>query len=699
MKFTEKYEIVEMVTSGRVSTFLARERATQEPVVVYTFACESTGVSTAAIISRFCGLAPNPPGMIVKAGYDETSSSAFLATKMPESAALKEWVQAYQSFGKPEAFGKPDAQPTAPMPAAKPAGHSDETAEISPEELKAALAKSAVPAKPQPESPFDELVQDLGGQTAVFSTKTPPSSPQSSGEFTRLFREVGAFQAIPESSTKAGDATAATHSNTPADAGLGQRLGGAPLGGEKSPLPPVTPPTSAEPSPGSFTQEFMALNATPPEPAAKPPAPAPVESPGSFTREFLGLSGLSESAPKPTPTQPPVETPGSFTKEFMGLSSKPSEPVPEQRRVSTPPPAQKAPGAFTSEFLAVSQPSPPARASQPEPPASSSSTALFGNIFGPATPKPEQPSGNFAGEAQSPQAGEGEFTKFFRDPFEHPQAASRPMEIPQIGDTSPPRQQTGEFTRMFGREDIPQPGSSSLPSAEPGAAAPGSFTQLFGDVPSGKGSPLGASTLGTNPNVRPSFLEPATPPPAPVAPPREPLFSTPPAQPADPFFSRPSPVPPAVNSPFMNRPGSSEATDVFRLPTSEAPPPEQAHGGPSEFTMFLSRGQVNAALQREAGVPANPAVSVPPFAAPPPPPPNPFQFAPPPAPAPPAISYPQMPVAPVPAVPVLAPPTMPKIQAPAVAAPKPGSIWPVIAVLAILVAVGAILVMYFALKH
>jgi len=87
MKFAEKYEIVEMVTSGRVSTFLARERATQDAVVVYTFECVGTGasdLSTASIIARFCSLAPNPPGMIVKAGFDEPSSSAFITTKMPD---------------------------------------------------------------------------------------------------------------------------------------------------------------------------------------------------------------------------------------------------------------------------------------------------------------------------------------------------------------------------------------------------------------------------------------------------------------------------------------------------------------------------------------------------------------------------------------------------------------------------------------
>jgi len=127
----------------------------------------------------------------------------------------------------------------------------------------------------------------------------------------------------------------------------------------------------------------------------------------------------------------------------------------------------------------------------------------------------------------------------------------------------------------------------------------------------------------------------------------------------------------------MSRAGSNEATDVFRMPGGDAPPIDAGPSGPSEFTVFLSRSQVNAA-------PPSP----PTFAAPPAPQPPPFQFAPPPpppAPAPPAMKMP-------------AAPAFPAAPAPA-APPKAAGFWPLIVVLTVLLAIGAMLVMYFVLKH
>ena len=140
----------------------------------------------------------------------------------------------------------------------------------------------------------------------------------------------------------------------------------------------------------------------------------------------------------------------------------------------------------------------------------------------------------------------------------------------------------------------------------------------------------------------------------------------------------------------MNRAGSSEATDVFRIPGAEAPPIEVGPSGPSEFTVFLSRSQINASLPPERAISGGPGGGAPPpaFAAPPAPPP-PFQFAPPPPPpAPPAMKFPPAP----------APPAVPRPAIPAMP-PKSASIWPLITVLTVLLAIGVLLVMYFALKH
>ena len=630
-----------MVTSGRVSTFLARERTTQEPVVVYTFECVGAGeLSTASIIARFCALAPNPPGMIVKAGFDGPSSSAFLTTRMPESTALKAWVAAYQSFAKPGT--------TPAKPAASGAPTGEETAELSASEVRAVMARTGMPPKQPPieNLPEDMESSDLGGGTAAFSLSPPtPASPQSAGEFTRLFNEVNAFQPTPSSKPAAAP-----------------------------PTPPATPasdffaPTPATPRPGNSTEAMFGelLGGSPlgGKPAPPTAAPAPVEaSQGSFTREFLGLS--ADKAPEVAPRTPPPAP--KFT-----------------------PPGEKEPGAFTREFMAVSQdvfktaekPSAP-----PQKMATSPATS-FDSIFGGSASEGSAPAGGGDHKA-------GEFTSFFRDPFESPGAPAKPIDIPELERTAPTKPPVGDFTRMFGRGDLGKEEPAPLPALEPepSAANPGSFTQMFGETPSAKKSQesqLGSATLGTSPNLRPSFLESSGVQDAPPVPPR----AVTPATPPEPFFSPTSspnssptfsptfsspPVAPAANQTFMGRPGST--TDVFRIPGGDAPPVEKLPSGQSEFTVFLSRSQLNESIAAAGGA----GSGAPP---PPAPQPGPFQFAPPPAPAPPAVKYPPAPVV----------PAAPPVAAPA-AAPKLASFWPVIVVLTVLFAIGALMVMYFALKH
>lgn len=648
MKFADKYEILEMVTSGRVSTFLARERTTQEAVVVYTFECAGTGagdLSTAAIIARFCALAPNPPGMIVKAGFDEPSSAAFLTTKMPDPVALKAWVSAYHSYGTTPAYGTTSADVS---PGARPTGGpaGDETAELSAAEVRAVLARTGRPPK-QP--PVENLSEDMGSGTAVFSLPTPePAKPQSAGDFTRLFQEVNAFQPVPSSKPPA--PTPPPKASHAADARFGELLGGSPLGAGKLSPPPASP------------------RATP------PPAES---SPGSFTREFMGSPGdQTASTPSaPNSAAPSQNEPGAFTREFMGISQK------------------------DFQGGASANPGAPAAPKSPASPPTS-----FESIFGSSSPSPSS-SPSSAGPAENQKGGTGEFTSFFRDPFESPGTPPKSIEIPEFDRVAPNKPAAGDFTKMFGPDDIGRGEPPPLPAHDAEAPrAAGSFTEMFGQTSSApsqkpsQGSQLGGSTLGTSPNLRPSFRDPSPdssrepsrsdPAPTPVPPQR--AATAPPPPLADPFFSR-TPVPPAspsfmsspsMKSPGTNRPGST--TDFFGTPTTDAPPVEQARSGPSEFTVFLSRNQLNASLASEPGAGlGNPAGSAPrPAFAPPPLPEPAFHFAPPP---PPAVKLP-------------AAPPPPAIHAPA-PAPKPAVFWPLIVVLTVLVAIAGMLVMYFALKH
>jgi hypothetical protein len=99
MKLTEKYELVEPITRGRINSFVARDLSTSEQALVHLFECAGTHAGQPAalwVLQAFRCLAPSPPGLVIEAGTSETSSLAYVITRMPSSAALRAWVQAYK---------------------------------------------------------------------------------------------------------------------------------------------------------------------------------------------------------------------------------------------------------------------------------------------------------------------------------------------------------------------------------------------------------------------------------------------------------------------------------------------------------------------------------------------------------------------------------------------------------------------------
>ena len=99
LKLTEKYELVEPVTSGRINSFIARDLSTSEQALVHLFECaggKSGQPAALWVLQAFRCLAPSPPGLVIEAGTSETSSLAYVITLMPSAAALRAWVQAYK---------------------------------------------------------------------------------------------------------------------------------------------------------------------------------------------------------------------------------------------------------------------------------------------------------------------------------------------------------------------------------------------------------------------------------------------------------------------------------------------------------------------------------------------------------------------------------------------------------------------------
>ncbi len=612
MKFTAKYEIVDLLASGRVSTFMVRERATQQLFVVHSFDCPGTLSGNAqqpAIFQLFASLAPSPAGRIVEVGVDDGSVSAYIVTSLPTAAALQNWVRSYRDFAEGKVAGTPLIDENA-------------TAELSASEVQAIL--TAGPRK-QNQPPAPDSKTNLATET--FSIEQPPSAPvQSKGEFTRLFEDLG-VQRSSDTGAQAKSGPAAPSNSIP----TGQFE--IPATGRVTPSPPVTTKPSGS-GPGSFTQEFFL---------------------GKKEKDNSGVAGPG-TAPR-YPTESGAKQPGVFTREFFATTGK-GQPT------GAADPSRTAP-----------RNGPPAKVSEP--------ASIFGGPLDSSSSAPEGVRTKFDWTApEAAKSGPGEFTSFFRGPFDQPGSPKKLDTIPNLADSGPARQPTGEFTKIFGNE-AREPSKVPGPEPVPERTA-GSFTQLFGKDTQ-HGARLGVSRLDTNPGQSspPPSHEPPASTTSPV--PREPSIFSPLATDPSALKATCMPSPPRESN-LAYRPGPADATDVFRVPGgADAPPIEVAPSGPSEFTVFLSRSQVSAALPPEPAI--APSSAPPPFAAP--------QFA-----------FPT--ASPVPSVPAggagAAPPRpqfMPAAPKPpaAPALPRAASIWPLVTVLTILIAVGAMLVMYFAFKH
>jgi hypothetical protein len=99
LKLTEKYELVEPVTRGRINSFIARDLSTSEQALVHLFECAGNRSGQPAalwVLQAFRCLAPSPPGRVIEAGTSESSSLAYVITLMPSASSLRAWVQAYK---------------------------------------------------------------------------------------------------------------------------------------------------------------------------------------------------------------------------------------------------------------------------------------------------------------------------------------------------------------------------------------------------------------------------------------------------------------------------------------------------------------------------------------------------------------------------------------------------------------------------
>lgn len=282
--------------------------------------------------------------------------------------------------------------------------------------------------------------------------------------------------------------------------------------------------------------------------------------------------------------------------------------------------------------------------------------------------------GNPPATAVAPDAGTGDFTKFFKGPFSGEPSLDTPKNLSVT--TPVPVATVGEFTRTFGsvtRNDEIQPVDASLH----GDTERLSLTQILAQPPTRPEEPpppaqsfpvFEPKPTDTRPRDVPDGLDAVK------------LESRPGAAH---FAPLPGPEPPIVRE--SSATVGFEKDNATRLFSSSARQQDVALPvGPSEYTRVIARPTLPPEPEIEqspAGARPQPSVSVPPvsMALPPPPP----------------MHIPGMP--PTPPVSV-APPAVKIPQVPPVPKP-PFSYWPLILGMTVLFFMAALLVMYFVLKH
>ena len=272
MKLANKYELFDPVTTGGVETFVARDLASGERVLVHVFESGSSPSDPPTnewALEAFCGMAPLPPGAVIDVGRYSGTAFSYLVTKVPEAEALQKWVLAYESY----------TQKTQEIPV--------------PPSVDLAAESRTPPAVPE-----------SGSGTAVFFAPPKPSDGSTSSPRPKDTKNVPAPVAHREripTRPKESFTSMFQAAEAPAESEKDAR--------------------SNEAKPGDFTNFFQGpfTGQAPAQiPNVTPQAPEPASRPGEFTQIFGASRGHSQQAPvEPSPSSnAPLNEPGGFTQIF-----------------------------------------------------------------------------------------------------------------------------------------------------------------------------------------------------------------------------------------------------------------------------------------------------------------------------------------------------------------------------------------------
>jgi hypothetical protein len=287
MKFVEKYELLESLTTGAVETFVANDKLRGERVLVHILDCEPEKPNQPTVqwvLESFRRVAPEPAGLVLETGRYSGTLYAYLVTKMPDAAALRGWVEQYKAQVR-------DTQEI-PVPVAKPT--------------------------PESQAP-----------TAAVTPAEPPRVP---GLVTQLFRDfdLKAKSGAPSPPPKQTEEPSPPLSNISPAADQSPLRTAPPLDAPpvRTSVPPKAAPNVSSAA-DSFRPDSSAKNFSP-ETITPPLKDTP--KPGEFTSFFQGVFRGDRPSETPAATPPPMEPPrktvGDFTAMFGPVKPQPEESLP-----------------------------------------------------------------------------------------------------------------------------------------------------------------------------------------------------------------------------------------------------------------------------------------------------------------------------------------------------------------------------------
>lgn len=304
MKFSEKYELLESLTTGAVETFAANDKVRGERVLVHIVECapQKPDQTTAEwVLESFRRLAPEPPGPVLETGKYSGAKYAYMVSKPADENVVKTWVRRYEL-------------------------QAEETKETKVHALK---RETSGPAISEPLAP-------------PVTPKEPQQAPP--GQMTQLFRDFDSLakSKLPEPSIPsiASPMRPTPSTSLPGESGVHAADPWDPSS-MKSASTPKEPPFAAPP--------------TPIKPVARDNA-----KPGEFTSFFQGPFRGDGPSDMPAYSSQPIEPPKKNVGEFTALFGGATPPK------STPAPPGAAGPSFTGLFKDFETPQPINSASAPQ---------------------------------------------------------------------------------------------------------------------------------------------------------------------------------------------------------------------------------------------------------------------------------------------------------------------------------------------